>query len=48
MGRRFLLPPVDARTARAALDRLAVRPPLHGAGPGARPADLAVDALVVR
>jgi acetate---CoA ligase (ADP-forming) len=38
--RRFLLPPVDARTARAALDRLAVRPLLDGAGPGARPADL--------
>jgi acetate---CoA ligase (ADP-forming) len=38
--RRFLLPPVDARTARAALDRLAVRPLLHGAGPSARPADL--------
>jgi acetate---CoA ligase (ADP-forming) len=38
--RRFLLPPVDARTARAALDRLAVRPLLHGAGPNARPAHL--------
>jgi hypothetical protein len=38
--RRLLLPPVDARTARAALDRLAVRPLLDGAGPGARPADL--------
>jgi len=38
--RRFLLPPVDARTARAALDRLAVRPLLDGAGSGARPADL--------
>jgi acetate---CoA ligase (ADP-forming) len=31
---------VDARTARAALDRLAVRPLLDGAGPGTRPADL--------
>jgi acetate---CoA ligase (ADP-forming) len=29
---RFALPPVDARTARAALDRLAVRPLLDGAG----------------
>jgi hypothetical protein len=38
--RRFALAPVDARTARAALDRLAVRPLLDGAGPGARPADL--------
>jgi acetate---CoA ligase (ADP-forming) len=38
--RRVLLPPVDARTARAALDRLAVRPLLDGAGPGDRPADL--------
>jgi acetate---CoA ligase (ADP-forming) len=38
--RRVLLPPVDARTARDALDRLAVRPLLDGAGPGDRPADL--------
>jgi acyl-CoA synthetase (NDP forming) len=46
--RRFLLPPVDARTARAALDRLAVRPLLHGFGPTARPADLdaVADAVV--
>jgi acetate---CoA ligase (ADP-forming) len=33
--RRFALPPVDARTARAALDRLAVRPLLDGAGASA-------------
>jgi acetate---CoA ligase (ADP-forming) len=32
---RFALPPVDARTARAALDRLAVRPLLDGAGASA-------------
>jgi hypothetical protein len=38
--RRFLLPPVDARTARAALERLAVRPLLDGTGPSGRPADL--------
>jgi acetate---CoA ligase (ADP-forming) len=35
--RRFALPPLDARTARSMLDRLAVRPLLDGAG---SPADL--------
>jgi len=38
--RRFALPPVDARTARATLDRLAVRPLLDGAGASGSPADL--------
>jgi acyl-CoA synthetase (NDP forming) len=37
--RRFALPPVDARTARSALDRLAVRPLLDGAGGGGAAAD---------
>ena len=46
--RRFALPPVDARTARSMLDRLAVRPLLDG-GRGAPPADLgAVADAVVR
>jgi acyl-CoA synthetase (NDP forming) len=46
--RRFALPPVDARAARAALDRLAVRPLLDGAGANAVPADLdAVSGAVV-
>jgi acyl-CoA synthetase (NDP forming) len=46
--RRFALPPVDARTARSMLDRLAIRPLLDG-GRGARPADLgAVADAVVR
>jgi acyl-CoA synthetase (NDP forming) len=45
--RRFALPPVDARTARSMLDRLAVRPLLDG-GRGAPPADLGAvaDAVV--
>jgi acyl-CoA synthetase (NDP forming) len=45
--RRFMLPPVDARTARSALDRLAVRRLLDGPG-GAPPADLdaVTDAVV--
>ena len=38
--RRFALPPLDARTARSMLDRLAVRPLLDGAGAGGSPADL--------
>jgi len=38
--RRFALPPVDARTARSTLDRLAVRPLLDGAGASGAPADL--------
>ena len=46
--RRFALPPVDARTARAALDRLAVRALLDGAGASGVPADLdAVTGAVV-
>jgi len=46
--RRFALPPVDARTARATLDRLAVRPLLDGAGASGPPADLdaVADAVV--
>ena len=39
--RRFALPPLDARTARSTLDRLAVRPLLDGAGAAA-----AADAVV--
>jgi acyl-CoA synthetase (NDP forming) len=38
--RRFALPPLDARTARWMLDRLAVRPLLDGAGGNGRAADL--------
>src|SRR6266508_83340 len=46
--RRFALPPVDAHTARATLDRLAVRPLLDGAGASGPPADLdaVADAVV--
>lgn len=45
---RAALPPVDARTARATLGRLAVRPLLDGAGASGPPADLdaVADAVV--
>jgi acetate---CoA ligase (ADP-forming) len=46
--RRFALPPVDAHTARSTLERLAVRPLLHGASAAAvADAVVALSALAV-